>query len=133
MLVVFGAPVSQKRLLSAVFEQCLFLSYLAARSYDEFWTQSGRRMLGFSDVPVTLPLDAPSHYGCIEAKYVNKYLEDYINSHVYNESSLRSRIHFGHHVEKVEKTDGLWTVSARNSHNGQREFRSSKLVVATGA
>ncbi len=124
--------MSQKCFLSAVLKQCLFISCLAARLYDEFWTQSGRRMVGFSDVPFTLPLDAPSYHGCIEAKYVNKYLEDYIDSHVYIGSSLRSRIHFGHRVEKVEKTDGLWTVSTQDSNNGQRKFRSSKVVVATG-
>ena len=89
-------------------------------------------MLGFSDVPIALPLDAPSYYGCIEAKYVNKYLEGYIDSHVYVGSSLRSRIYYGHCVEKVEKTDGLWTVGARDSHNCERDCRSSKVVVATG-
>jgi len=89
-------------------------------------------MVGFSDVPIALPLDAPSYYGCIEAKYVNQYLEMYIDSHVYMGSSLRNRIHFGHRVEKIEKTGGLWTVSTRCSHGGQQEFRSFKVVVATG-
>lgn len=131
-MVVFGAPVSQKCLPGTVLEQCLCIFYLAARLYDEFWTQSGHRMVGFSDVPIAPPPDAPSYYGCIEAKYVNKYFEDYIDSHVYDGSSLRSRFHFGNRVEKVEKTDGMWTVSTWDSHVGQREFRAFKVVIATG-
>ena len=89
-------------------------------------------MVGFSDVPIVPPLDAPSYYGCIEAKYVNKYFEEYIDSHVYNGSSLRSRIFFGKRVEKVEKTDGMWTIITMDSHTGQRNFRSSRVVIAAG-
>ena len=89
-------------------------------------------MIGFSDVPFTPPLDAPSYYGCIEAKYVNKYFEDYIDSHIYDGSSIRSRIHLGKRVEKVEKTDGMWTVSTRGSHTGKWNLRSSKVVIAAG-
>ena len=132
MSVVCGAPVSQICIPECDASWCLYILYLAARLYDEFWTQSGRRMVGFSDVPLDLPSHAPSFYGCIQAKYVNKYLEDYIDSHIYFGSSLRSRIHFEHRVEKVEKTDDLWVVSARDSHNGRRLFRSSKIVIATG-
>jgi len=131
-LVVLGAPASQKCLLSTLLEPYLVLLYLTARFNDEFSTRSGRRMFGFSDVPITFPLNAPSYYGCIEAKYVNKYLESYIDSHVYNGSSLRSRVTFGHGVEKVGKTDGMWTVSTRDSHSGQRQFKSFKIVVDTG-
>ena len=89
-------------------------------------------MVGFSDVPITYPPDAPSYYGCIEAKYVSKYLEEYLDNHVYMGSALRSRVHFGHRVEKVEKIDGLWTVSTRNPRSSQQSFRSFKIVVATG-
>lgn len=90
-------------------------------------------MVGFSDVPVTTPPEAPSYHGCIKAKYITAYLEHYIDNHVYNGSSLRSRIHFSHRVEKVEKVDGMWTVCTQAIQNGKvREFRSSRLVVATG-
>ena len=89
-------------------------------------------MVGFSDVPVAPPRDAPSYYGCIEAKYVNKYFEDYIDNHVYNGRSLRSRIYFGKRVDKIEKKDGMWTVSTSDSETGQWEFRSPRVVIATG-
>ena len=124
--------MSQRCLSDALLEQCLCKFYLAARLYDEFWTQSGRRMVGLSDVPFAPPPDAPYYYGCIEAKYVNKYLEDYIDSHVYHGTSLRSRMLFGNRVEKLEKIDGLWTVSTWDSQIGHREFRAFKVVIATG-
>ncbi|KAL9606455.1 MAG: hypothetical protein Q9179_000371 [Wetmoreana sp. 5 TL-2023] len=89
-------------------------------------------MLGYSDVPVTIPPDARSFYGCIEAKYVTKYLEDYIDSHIYNGSSLRSRIHYGQNVENIEKRNDIWVATTRHFEQGLREFRGSKLVVATG-
>lgn len=124
--------MSQRYLSSAVLSQCLSIPCFAARVYDEFWTQSGRRMVGFSDVPIDPPPDATTYHGCIEAKYVNKYLEAYIDSHVYNGIPLRRRIYFGKRVEKVEKTGGIWTVDTMDSHTGQQRFRSSRVIIATG-
>ncbi|KAL8937035.1 MAG: hypothetical protein Q9216_004624 [Gyalolechia sp. 2 TL-2023] len=89
-------------------------------------------MLGFSDVPFTLPPNAPSYHGCIEAKHITRYLEDYIDSHIYNGTSLRGRIRFGHHVENIEKRSKSWIVSARDSQGTLRDFSGSKLAVATG-
>lgn len=90
-------------------------------------------MVGFSDVPLGLPPDAPSYHGTIEAKYVTRYLEGYIDSHVYNGSSLRSRIHFGQRVVNVERVDEGWKVCTRSFQNDQvQEFRCSKVAVATG-
>ncbi|KAF4627203.1 hypothetical protein G7Y89_g10950 [Cudoniella acicularis] len=84
---------------------CLGGVWSSSRSYDEFWTQSGRRMTGFSDVPLTIPSDAPLFYDTFEAKYVTRYLEDYVDTHIYDGVSLRSRILFTHAVQKVEKIE----------------------------
>ncbi|KAL8636942.1 MAG: hypothetical protein Q9228_005727 [Teloschistes exilis] len=89
-------------------------------------------MLGFSDVPITIPTDAPSFYGCIEAKHVTTYLEDYIDNHIYNGSSLRSRKCFGRNVETVKKVEVYWVVSTQNLHGEWKTFKASKLVVAAG-
>lgn len=89
-------------------------------------------MVGFSDIPFTLPPDAPTYYGIFEAKYVAKYFEDYIESHVYNGASLRSRILFGNRVEKLEKTESVWTIHTEDFQGGERIFKSAKLAVATG-
>ena len=89
-------------------------------------------MVGFSDVPLTLPDDAPTYYGSFEAKYVTEYFENYVDSHVYNGSSLRNRIFFGNHVDKVEKIEGSWVIRAQDSIRGERIFRSSRIAMATG-
>lgn len=130
--MVYGALVSLSSHNDHDGVYIIFTLDFAARLYDEFWTQSGRRMLGYSDVPITIPPDAKHFYGCIEAKYITKYLEEYIDSHIYNGASLRSRIRCGHEVVKIEKRSDTWFVSARDSQNSVREFRGLKLVVATG-
>ena len=89
-------------------------------------------MVGFSDIPFALPIDAPTYHGTFEAKYVTEYLENYVDNHEYNGTSLRSRILFGNRVEKVEKINGVWTVCTEDSHTGKRTFQSSKVAVATG-
>ncbi|KAL8672436.1 MAG: hypothetical protein Q9168_003099 [Polycauliona sp. 1 TL-2023] len=89
-------------------------------------------MLGFSDVPVTIPADAKSFHGCIEAKYVTEYLDYYVDRHVFNERSLRSRILLGYRVTKVEKIKDEWIVRAEDHQHAVHEIKSPKLVVAAG-
>jgi len=103
-----------------------------ARSYDEFWNQSGLRMSGFSDVPLAIPSDAPLFHDTFEAKYVTQYLEDYVDNHIYNGVSLRSRICFENTVQNVEKLKDEWIICAEGPSKSQKTLKSSKLVVATG-
>ena len=103
-----------------------------ARSYDNFWTQSGRRMSGFSDVPLNIPSGAPLFHDTFQAKYVTQYLEAYINSHVYDGTTLRSRILFDQQVQRVEKTGGIWTIQTTSTNKLSQLVHCSKLVVATG-
>ena len=86
-------------------------------------------MVGFSDVPIALPLDAPSYYGCIETKHANKYLGDYIDNHVYSESSLGNESYSEKGDKKTDKNDGMWTVGTMNFHTGQQGYRYSRLVI----
>jgi dimethylaniline monooxygenase (N-oxide forming) len=89
-------------------------------------------MTGFSDVPLTIPSDAPTYWDTFEAKYVTRYLEEYVDSHIYDRKSLRSRIKFGHRAETVEKVDETWSVCVKKSNGTKSTFRSLKLVVAIG-
>jgi dimethylaniline monooxygenase (N-oxide forming) len=101
-----------------------------ARLYSGFWSQSGLRMAGFSDLPITLPPDAETYHDIFEAKYVTRYLEDYVDSHIYNDLTLRDRVRFGFKVRSIQK-DGNWKVCGQ--HNEEAEtIRASKLIVATG-
>ena len=48
------------------------------------------------------------YYGFFPARYVTKYLESYIDNHVYNETTIRDRIMFSTRVIDLKKTaDGL--------------------------
>lgn len=53
-----------------------------------------------------LPPDAFTYHDTFDAKYVTKYLEDCIDNHVYDGMSLRSRIFFGHRIQRVHKAKG---------------------------
>ena len=103
---------------------------LVARVFDAFWVQSPLRMTSFSDVALQLPKDAPKLYDTFEAKYVTQYLEDYVDSHVYNGSSLRSRIHLNAEVRAVEKIGNEWVLQVGGAM--RQSLRCVKLAVASG-
>ncbi|KAJ8065574.1 hypothetical protein OCU04_006253 [Sclerotinia nivalis] len=102
----------------------------SARQYGGFRSESGLRMTGFSDIPITVPTDAEQYHDTFESKYVTKYLEEYVDNHIYNGQSLRDRIIFGYQVQSVEKIGGIWNL--HGSADDAKIIRTSKLVVATG-
>ena len=87
-------------------------------------------MTSFSDVVLEVPRDAPKLHDTFEAKYVTQYLEEYVDSHVYNGTSLRSRIRLNAEVRSVEKIDSGWILQL----NGvvPLKIRCVKLAVASG-
>ncbi len=89
-------------------------------------------MSGFSDTPLTLPPDAENYHDIFESKYVTKYLEDYVDEHVYNGRSLRDRICFRMKVRKIEKHDNTWRLSARRIEKEEETIDCARLVIATG-
>ncbi|CAG8978239.1 hypothetical protein HYALB_00009136 [Hymenoscyphus albidus] len=144
-IVVIGAGMSglaftrcyldihpQTKIVILEADDCLGGVWSSARNYDELWSQSGERMAGFSDVPLQVPSDAPRFYDTFEAKYITQYFEDYADNHIYNGATLRSRILFGHKVQKSEKIDEKWIIHAEDANQSQQCFKSPKLVVATG-
>lgn len=107
-----------------------FNTIITVRSYKDFWSQSGLRMTGFSDVPLKLPEGADMYHDTFEAKYVTKYLEEYIDSHVYSWQTLRDRILFGFQVQGLRKANDIWIVEGGDEDS--RIIHASKIVVATG-
>jgi len=89
-------------------------------------------MTGFSDVALNTPSDAPLFHDTFQAKYVTQYLEEYINSHVYDGSTLRSRILFDQQVQKVEKADSIWTIHTTGVKSSPQHLKCPMLVIATG-
>ncbi|CAG8961758.1 hypothetical protein HYFRA_00006301 [Hymenoscyphus fraxineus] len=100
------------------------------RQYKGFWSQSGLRMTGFSDVPLRLPEEAKMYHDTLEAKYVTEYLEEYVDSHVYNGQTIRDRIIFGFQVSSLEKTNGIWII--KGASESSKTIQASKFVIATG-
>lgn len=90
-------------------------------------------MSGFSDIPITLPPNAQTYHDIFEAKYVTKYLEEYVDRHVYSSRTLRDRIIFGLTVQALEKIEGAWKIFARRKGMDATEiYACDRLVVATG-
>lgn len=89
-------------------------------------------MSGFSDVPLSLPPDAVTYHDIFEAKYVTKYLEEYVDSHVYSGKSLRDRVLFNIKVLKLDKTGEFWRITARDSENKEATYNAYRFVLATG-
>ncbi|KAL8783069.1 MAG: hypothetical protein Q9213_004881 [Squamulea squamosa] len=85
-------------------------------------------MAGFSDRTLQLPPGTETYHDIFEAKYVTDYLEQYVDNHIYHETSLRSRILFGFSVISIQKADCLWHVEGPNS----QRIRARRIVVATG-
>ncbi|TGO33276.1 hypothetical protein BHYA_0255g00040 [Botrytis hyacinthi] len=109
----------------------------SARQYPGFRSESGLRMTDFSDIPIVLPPDAKTYHDTFEAKYVTKYLEEYVHVHVYNEKSLRDRGIFGLKLGGIERIDGIWSVWSEVHENGngnehKRMIKTQKLAIATG-
>ena len=87
-------------------------------------------MTSFSDVALEPPENAPKLHDTFEAKYVTQYLEEYIDSHVYNSKPLRSRIQLNAEVRSIEKINSGWNLQIGGAAPGT--FRCVKLAVACG-
>jgi dimethylaniline monooxygenase (N-oxide forming) len=90
-------------------------------------TQTPIHFAGFSDKPLSVP-DAELFYRHFPATYFTGYLEDYVDEHVYDGKTLRSRIQLSTPVERVYKADGVWFVYTV----GGEKFTAGRLVDAIG-
>jgi dimethylaniline monooxygenase (N-oxide forming) len=87
-------------------------------------------MTSFADVALELPDDAPRLHDTFEAKYVTQYLEEYVDSHIYDGASLRSRIRTSTDVRLVEKHGDGWVLHFDGTES--KSVYCKKLVVASG-
>ena len=91
-------------------------------------------MAGFSDNPIILPSDAKTYHDLFEAKHVTKYLEDYVDNHVYNGSTLRSRITFDFKVVETKRDGESWKICGHHkSTEASETMDCAKLIVASGS
>ena len=87
-------------------------------------------MASFSDVALEVPDHAPKLYDTFEAMYVTQYLEDYVDSHVYLGTPLRSRIRLNAEVQSVKKFASGWVLRIQGAV--PQTIQCSKLAVASG-
>ena len=87
-------------------------------------------MTSFSDVALEVPKDAPKLYDTFEAKHVTQYLEEYVDSHVYDGSPLRGRIQLNSGIRSIEKNGGGWMLHIDGTV--PRSFQCARLAVASG-
>lgn len=110
--------------------QSIRLIFFLERIFDTFWVQSPVRMSSFADVALELPQGAPTAHDTFEAKHVTQYLEEYVDKHIYNEKSLRSRIRAKAHVCSVEKHGYGWLLHVEGIE--PMTWSCKRLAVASG-
>ncbi|KAK4540287.1 hypothetical protein LTR36_009599 [Oleoguttula mirabilis] len=104
----------------------------ASRLYPKFWSQTGIRVSGYPDKEFKPPPEAPEYHGLVEAKYLSRYLEDYVDGHEYDGRTLRARFVFRCWVQSVRKdADGVWAIEA-NVRDQPVTYRAAKVIIATG-
>ncbi len=87
-------------------------------------------MTSFSDIALQVPKDAPKLHDTFEAKYVTQYLGEYVDAHVYNGTSLRSRIRLNAEVCSIKKIGSSWIMHVNGAV--PQSVRCIKLAVASG-
>lgn len=98
------------------------------RNYQHFWTQLPVGMAEFSDSTLPPVEDKDRYYDLFPARHVTAYLENYIDTHVYNGQTLRSRILTCTWVSNIKREAGRWHVTADN----QKTYIAPRLIDATG-
>ncbi len=87
-------------------------------------------MAGFSDRPLPPIPASEQYYDYFPAKYITAYLESYINSHVHNDQTLRSRIRFNTTVTNISKLPNkIWQITCNPN---SQIFTTPRLIDATG-
>lgn len=79
------------------------------------------------------PSDDDLYYEFFKAKHTTKYLNDYVDSHIYGGQTLRSRTKLSIEVQSVQKIDRQWNVVASERDTSvQHAFKTPRLIIASG-
>lgn len=100
------------------------------RMYPQFITQSPLDIWEFSDKPLSLNDEEAKNtfHEHFPAEAFARYLEEYIDGHIFDGKSLRSCILCNSRVEKLIRNDNVWlaTTSTKNTYTAR------KVIDATG-
>jgi dimethylaniline monooxygenase (N-oxide forming) len=102
------------------------------RGYDTFWTQWTVGTAEFSDQPMPRPPDEDLYSEFFKAKHTTRYLESYVDNHIFAGQTLRDRIRFAVEVKSVLKTGNKWAVEAQERGSELHTFNTHKLIIASG-
>lgn len=100
----------------------------ANRTYDDFWTQSPLDIWEYSDQKLEGVEPSDQYYQYFKAWHFTRYLNQYLDSHVYEGKSLRDRLVVNARIEKLWKHEGQW--HARTESGDQ--YTAPKVIDATG-
>lgn len=98
------------------------------RVYPHFFTQSPLEIWEFSDKALSLPEGEEAFYDHFPAKHFAKYLEEYMNDHVFEGKSLRERVVCSSGVKRLWKEGEVW--KATTTSGGK--YVARKVMDATG-
>ncbi|ORX95005.1 hypothetical protein BCR34DRAFT_204898 [Clohesyomyces aquaticus] len=99
----------------------------ADRVYKNFWTQTPLGMFEFSDKKLDGIDVKDTYHTYFQAKHFTKYLDDYLDGHVYDGKTLRQRLVLNARVEKLWKEDDIW-----HAKTSSGEYRAPKVIDASG-
>ncbi|TEY70192.1 hypothetical protein BOTCAL_0110g00110 [Botryotinia calthae] len=89
------------------------------RQYPGFRSESGLRMTDFSDIPIVLPPDVNTYHDTVEAKYVTKYLEEYVDVHVYNKKTIATGRNSVPYISSFPNQANFISLIVHQKHFGQ--------------
>ncbi|TGO17631.1 hypothetical protein BTUL_0016g00990 [Botrytis tulipae] len=114
-------------------DTCVGGVWNSRRGYDSFWTQWTVGTAEFSDLPMTRPPEEDVYYEFFKAKYTTKYLEDYVDTHRYGDTTLRDRIKLSTEVRSLLRKDGKWMIETVDVVSGASDtWQTTKRIVASG-
>ncbi|KAF7952365.1 uncharacterized protein EAE97_001862 [Botrytis byssoidea] len=145
-IVIIGAGISgihaakfyldihlQCRLVILDRDPCVGGVWNFRRGYDSFWTQWTVGTAEFSDLPMTRPPEEDVYYEFFKTKYTTEYLEDYVDTHRYGDTTLRDRIKLSTEVRSLLRKDGKWMIETVDLVSGASDtWQTTKLIVASG-
>jgi cation diffusion facilitator CzcD-associated flavoprotein CzcO len=100
----------------------------ADRTYDAFWTQSPVGIWEFSDQPLEGVELKDQYHQYFRAWHFTRYLNQYLDNHVYEGKSLRDRLVLNARIEKLWKHEGQWHAQTVSGD----QYAAPKVIDATG-
>lgn len=111
---------------------CVGGVWSSERAYPGFRSQGGLRSGGFSDVRFEPKKEDVDDYDFYKSTAMAEYLDAYVESHVYDGTTLRSRILFETTVTGLQQSSAGWSISC-SIVKETSTISAKKVIIATGS